>query len=67
METIKIYKTRNIDLNDNFDALCAGFDGGNFYGLEYILEEFFQDKTINPSVPARPSVDWFGLYNLAGQ
>lgn len=45
----------------NFDALCQDFDGQSFYGLEYILEDFFQDKTIKPPVLAYSSLDWFGL------
>jgi hypothetical protein len=64
MKTINENKTPEFNLTKiNFDALCQGFDGGRFYGLEYILEDFFQSTTVKPSVPVRPSIDWFGLYN----
>ena len=63
MKGIHKIKTSEISRNINFDALCQEFYGGSFYGLEYILEDFFQNITVKPSVPARPSVDWFGLYN----
>jgi hypothetical protein len=56
-------KTPDVNLNGNFDALSLGFENGSFYGLEYILEDFFQGTAIKPSVPVRPSVDWFGLYS----
>jgi hypothetical protein len=55
-------KTPEAEQNINFDALCRGFEGGSFYGLEYILEDFFQNTTPNPPISARPAVDWFGLY-----
>lgn len=63
MKAINNNKTPEVDQSNSFDALCQGFDGGNFYGLEYILEDFFQVATAKPSVPARPAVDWFGLDN----
>ena len=55
-------KTPEVNPNNKFDALCQGFEGGRFYGLEYILEDFFQNTTATPLIPARPAVDWFGLY-----
>jgi len=55
-------KTSEVNSNNDFDALCEGFAGGSFYGLEYILDDFFQN-TIKPSIPVRPAIDWFGLYN----
>jgi hypothetical protein len=61
MNVINQNKTPDINLDNNFDILCQGFEGGSFYGLEYILEDFFQNTTAKPSVPARDSVDWFGL------
>jgi hypothetical protein len=63
MKGINKIKTPEINRNINFDALCQEFDGGSFYGLEYILEDFFQNTTVKPSLFARPSVDWFGLYS----
>lgn len=61
MTTINQNKTPDIDPDNNFDALCQGFDNGNFYGLEYILEDFFQNTKTKSSAPAQQSVDWFGL------
>ena len=57
MKGIHKIKTSEISRNINFDALCQEFEGGSFYGLEYILEDFFQYTTVKPSVPARSSVD----------
>jgi hypothetical protein len=54
-------KTLDIDLENNFDALSQGFDGGSFYGLEYILEDFFQNTKVKPAESDQQSVDWFGL------
>lgn len=61
MKTINQNKTSDSELDNNFDALCQGFDGGHFYGLEYILEDFFQSSKENPTTPTQQSVDWFGL------
>jgi hypothetical protein len=64
MKALNELKTPEDSRKINFDALSQAFDGGHFYGLEYvILEDFFQHTKVKPSVPARPSVDWFGLYN----
>jgi hypothetical protein len=58
-------KTNNEDLaadvNNQFDTLCQGFMGRSFYGLEYVLEEFFQDISVKP-LKNTPSIDWFELY-----
>jgi hypothetical protein len=56
-------KTPEAEQHINFDALCQGFEGGSFYGLEYILEDFFQNTPVKPSPPAHPGIDWFGLYH----
>jgi hypothetical protein len=63
MNVINQNKTPDANLDNNFDALSQGFDSGNFYGLEYILEDFFQNTTVKPkpSAPVQNSVDWFGL------
>jgi hypothetical protein len=62
MKTINQNKTPDVILDNNFDVLCQGFDGGSFYGLEYILEDFFQStKAKKPAEPVNQSVDWFGL------
>jgi len=54
-------KTPEAEQHISFDALCDGFEGGRFYGLEYILEDFFQNTPVKPSTPAYPGIDWFGL------
>ena len=58
-------QTKPVALNRtiNFDALCREFDGGSFYGLEYILDDISPNKKRKPTPPARSSIDWFGLYN----
>lgn len=61
MKTINKNKTPDIDLDNDFDVLCQGFDGEHFYGLEYILEDFFQNRKVKPAEPVQPSFDWFGL------
>lgn len=46
---------------DRFDDIVApmnqAFDNGNFYGLEYILDELVSDK---PATASQNTVDWFG-------
>jgi hypothetical protein len=69
MKGIHKIKTSEISRNINFDALCQEFDGGSFYGLEYILEDFFRNITVKPSVPAvLPSIGLgcttSGLFNF---
>jgi hypothetical protein len=61
MNAINQDKTPDVDFHNNFDVLCQGFDGGNFYGLEYILDDFFQNTTVKSSVPVQHAIDWFGL------
>lgn len=62
MKTINQNKTPDTNLDNNFDVLCQGFDGEHFYGLEYVLEDFFQSTTVKSSDSVQQSVDWFGLY-----
>ena len=64
MKSTNKNKTSEVNQNNNFDALCQGFEGGSFYGLEYILEDFFQNTPVKPksSTYAHPGIDWFGLY-----
>lgn len=45
------------------ESLCQEFDGSSFYGLEYIIEDFFQGKKIKAFNSTFQSVDWFGLYD----
>lgn len=61
MNTTNQNKASDIELDDNFDVFCQGFDGESFYGLEYILDDFFQRTIAKSSVPVQHSVDWFGL------
>ena len=61
MKTINQNKIPDVNLDNNFDVFCQGFDNGSFYGLEYILEDFFQNTTVKPVNPVQHSVDWFGL------
>ncbi|MFA5983357.1 MAG: hypothetical protein WC782_05025 [Methylococcaceae bacterium] len=50
------------ELTLNVDALCQDFNGDSFYGLEYILEDFFQiNQEKSVTIPAQ--IDWFGLYS----
>lgn len=47
---------------NSFDTLSESFEGGSFYGLEYILDDFFQEE-LHITVKGEPSeIDWFGLY-----
>jgi hypothetical protein len=62
VKTTRTAKTPEVNPTNNFDALCQGFEGGSFYGLEYILEDFFQNATTKSPVPVSTAVDWFGLY-----
>jgi hypothetical protein len=62
MNAINTNKTQDVNLKNNLDIFYQEFNGGSFYGLEYILEEFFQSTLVKSSVPASHSVDWFGLY-----
>ena len=46
--------------NYNSDIVAPmnqAFDNGNFYGLEYILDELIKKK---PAPENRNAVDWFG-------
>lgn len=63
MNAINNNKTQDVNYKNDLDILCQEFDGQSFYGLEYILEEFFQSTTVKPSVPASHYIDWFGLYD----
>jgi hypothetical protein len=43
------------------DTLCLGFEGGSFYGLEYVLDDLFEETKELLPVSALPGFDWFGL------
>ncbi|WP_174626535.1 hypothetical protein [Candidatus Methylobacter favarea] len=61
MKAINSSKVPDPDSSDNLEILCQEFNGDSFYGLEYILDDFFQNKPAKIPVPAHPFVDWFGL------
>ena len=61
MKTSNENETADINNNALLDALSQEFNGGNFYGLEYVLEDVFQWSVTKP-VPVCPNIDWFGLY-----
>ncbi|WP_333877330.1 hypothetical protein [Methylobacter sp.] len=51
-------------VNQDFDIhsdivtpMNQAFDNGSFYGLEYILDELFNEK---PAPANQNAVDWFG-------
>lgn len=54
-------KTPAAEQHINFDALCQGFEGGSFYGLEYVLDDFLENAKEKPQVPVLRGFDWFGL------
>jgi len=49
--------------NNVIESLCQEFNGFSFYGLEYVIEDFFQPNGIKPANLAYLDVDWFGLYD----
>lgn len=63
MKVSKENDAADVKVINQFDALCQDFDGRNFYGLEYVLEDFFQNTTVKKPVSAHPAFDWFGLYD----
>ncbi len=49
---------QNFDTHsDIFAPMNQAFDNGNFYGLEYILDELVIEK---PTPANQNTVDWFG-------
>ena len=44
-------------LNDIVAPMNQAFDDGNFYGLEYVLDELVGVK---PTSATQNTVDWFG-------
>jgi len=45
------------------ESLSLEFNGLSFYGLEYVIEDFFQPNRIKSTNLAHADVDWFGLYD----
>lgn len=43
--------------NDIFALMNQAFDNGNFYGLEYVLDELVNEKTTPTN---QIGIDWFG-------
>lgn len=56
MKVINELKTIEDNGNINFDVLCQEFDSVSFYGLEYVIEYFFQNSKVKPSLPVLPSI-----------
>ena len=49
---------QNLDAPSNIVAFMnQAFDNGNFYGLEYVLDELVSEK---PAPVNQNAVDWFG-------
>ncbi|MGZ4990366.1 MAG: hypothetical protein ACXV8S_06345 [Methylobacter sp.] len=53
--------------NQNFDThsdivtpMNQAFDNGNFYGLEYILDELVNEKNEKNAPANQNALDWFG-------
>lgn len=61
MESNKPIANLVLATNNKLDALCQEFDGKTFYGLEYIVEDFFQKNLEKKPVSHKQSIDWFGL------
>lgn len=61
METTKQITNFMLATNNKLDALCQEFNGKTFYGLEYIVEDFFQKNLENTPISHKSSIDWFGL------
>jgi len=50
--------TRNLDTyNDIAAPMNQAFENGNFYGLEYILDELATAKPVSAN---QNTIDWFG-------
>lgn len=41
----------------NIEPMNQAFDDGNFYGLEYVLDELMKEK---PTLANENTIDWFG-------
>ena len=49
------FKAESID----FDSLSIDFNGHSFYGLEYVLDDFYQTKNNPIAPPISASTDCF--------
>lgn len=63
MESIKKITTYGQTDSIKLDILCQEFDGKSFYGLEYIVEDFFHKNLKTPVLTESSPIDWFGLYD----
>ena len=66
MKVMNNLQTLETNANNFVDAFSEEFNGKSFYGLEYILDDVFPAKNVEPlranaSIQA-DAVDWFGLY-----
>lgn len=52
----------NINTNDPLSTLTQEFNNQDFYGLQYVLEDLFNDK--NNKTEQQTLIDWCGLSDL---
>ncbi len=50
------------NINDPLSRLIQEFNNQDFYGLQYVLEDLFNEK--KPVVKQQTSQDWSGLSDL---
>lgn len=63
MEAGKKINNQELNTNNNLDVLCREFNGESFYGLEYIVEDFFQIDSNSTHLKQGSAFDWFGLFD----
>ncbi|MGR9085569.1 MAG: hypothetical protein ACU841_00660 [Gammaproteobacteria bacterium] len=63
MATIDETENPEPDPNNNLETLYQEFGGTSFYGLEYIVDDLFQNIRLKTSSSSRSTVDWYGLYD----
>lgn len=54
-------------INNNpyfLETLLKEFNGNQFYGLEFILDELCDKKELTQSANNQSNIDWFGLSDL---
>ncbi|MGZ5068838.1 MAG: hypothetical protein ACXWF8_05005 [Methylobacter sp.] len=52
---------QNFDTHsDIVTPMNQAFDNGNFYGLEYILDELVNEENGKPAPANQNALDWFG-------
>jgi len=62
MNTIQMQKDNNS--HNILETMSHEFNDHDFYGLEFIMDEFCEDEEINKSSgKTLDDIDWFGLIN----